>query len=68
LSNKYATIHIARLSAPAINSSTSISFCNNVVSPNGAFSIGSTEDHNIGSANTFSVTLPAASAAVITMQ
>lgn len=68
VSNKYSTIHVARLSAPSINSLTSISFCNNVVSPNGAFVVGSTEDYNIGSTNTFSVTLPAASAAVITMQ
>ena len=68
VTNKYSTIHIARLSAPAINSTTGISFCNNIVSPNGAFTVGSTEDHSIGSANTFSVTLPAASAAVITMQ
>ena len=68
MTNKYSTIHIARLSAPAISSTTGISFCNNIVSPNGVFAVGSTEDHSIGSANTFSVTLPAASAAVITMQ
>ena len=68
VSNKYSTIHIARLSAPSISASTGISFCNNTVSTNGAFIVGSTEDHNIGSTNTFSVTLPAASAAVITMQ
>lgn len=68
VTNKYTTIHIARLSAPSISSTTGISFCNNIVSSNGAFAVGSTEDHSIGSANTFLVAVPAASAAVITMQ
>ena len=68
VSNKYATIHIARLSAPAISSTSNISFCNNTVNTSGLCTAGSTEDHSIGSSNSFSIALPAASAAVVTMQ
>lgn len=66
--NKVNTIRIARLTAPSISSMSGVKFCKSTVSTNGTFQLGNTEDLTIGGINTFTITLPAASAAVVTIQ
>ena len=68
LSNKASTIHIARLTAPNIISTSGISFCSSSTNTNGTFTLGKTEDISVGNKSSFTVNIPAASAAVVTVE
>ena len=68
LTNKATTIHIARLSASSINATTGVTFCKSAVNSNGTFQVGSTEDIAVGGLTSFYVTIPKASAAVVTVE
>jgi len=65
--NLATSIHIVRLTAPSITATAGISFSGNVVNPDGIFQLGKTEDYTNAS-NMFTVSIPAASAAVILVQ
>jgi len=67
LTNKFGVVHIARLTAPSITATSGISFSGSVVNADGTFQVGKTEDYS-NDTNEFSVSIPAASAAVIIVQ
>jgi len=69
LTKNATTLHIARLSAPSISATSGVTFCRSSVnSSNGTFQVGATEDIAVGGLSTFYVTMPAASAAVVTVE
>ena len=68
LSGKAAVLHIARMSAPLISSTSGVKFCNSAVNANGTFQAGSTVDVSVIGLDNFSVVVPAASAAVVLIQ
>jgi hypothetical protein len=67
LSKTASSVKIARLSAPLINSATDITFAGSSVNPDGTFQPNITEQFTPNQ-KYFVVTIPAASAAVITVQ
>jgi len=67
LSNTASTAQVARLSAPSITSTSGVTFCGSSVAANGTFQLGTTENYTIGGLKTFMVTVPPASAAVVSI-
>ncbi|HEY2581193.1 MAG TPA: glycosyl hydrolase family 79 C-terminal domain-containing protein [Mucilaginibacter sp.] len=68
LLNKTAsTVQVARLTAPLINSATGVTFAGSSVNADGTFKTAVTEQYTPNQ-KSFVVTIPAASAAVITIQ
>ncbi|HVW94465.1 MAG TPA: glycosyl hydrolase family 79 C-terminal domain-containing protein [Mucilaginibacter sp.] len=61
-----SAIHIDRLTAPSVTSVDGVSFAGSTVSADGSFIPGDAEKHRINQ-NSFAVTVPAGSAAVITI-
>jgi hypothetical protein len=68
LTNKATMAHVARMIAPSISAKTGVTFCNGSVNSNGSFQVGNTENISIGGLTSFSVTVPAASAAVVSVE
>lgn len=66
LSNKASNIKIMRLSAPSVTEKNNISFAGSYVNTDGTFTPATIEQKNINQDN-FSVKIPAASAAVVTI-
>lgn len=67
LTNNASSAQVARLSAPSMVSTSGVSFCGSSVASNGTFQLGSTENYTIGGLKTFMVTVPPASAAVVSI-
>lgn len=64
LSQAASMMSISRLSAPSVTSSTGISFAGSTVNDDGTFSPATTEEYPINQ-RTFTITIPAGSAAVV---
>lgn len=64
MSKGAANIEVARLTAPSITSATGVTFAGSTVNDDGSFSPDISERYNI-TQNTFTVTVPAGSAAVV---
>jgi hypothetical protein len=67
LSRTASTIKVARLTAPSINSTNDITFAGSIVKSDGTFKPATTEYYTVNQ-KSFTVSIPAASAAVITVQ
>ena len=68
LTGKAAVLHIARMTAQQISSTSGVKFCNSSVNANGMFQTSGTEDVSVGGIDNFTVVVPAASAAVVLIQ
>ena len=66
-SNTASSAQVARLKAPSIMSTSGVTFCGSSVNANGTFQLGSTENYTIGGLKTFTVSVPPASAAVVSI-
>ena len=67
LSNDASTAQVAWLSAPSITSTSGVTFCGSAVAANGTFQLGNTSNYTIGGQKTFTLTVPPASAAVVSI-
>ena len=68
LTGKATALHIARMTAQSIGSTSGVKFCNSSVNGNGTFQTGSTEDILVGGMDSSYVVVPAASAAIVLIQ
>ena len=68
LTNTASIAHVARLKASSMMATSGVTFCGSSVNGDGTYQSGNTEDYTIGGLNTFTVNIPAASAAVVTLQ